>query len=157
MSKSLKRVKSALFAADPSLEVIETSQATTAKAAAASLGCAVDQIAKSILFEGHLSGQLYLFVTAGARQVDLEQAVLLTDEPLGKTDAVRIRAVTGFAIGGVSPVGHLTEISTFFDETLLNYQKIYAAAGTPFHVFGCSPQQMADLCQGRISAFSRQM
>jgi prolyl-tRNA editing enzyme YbaK/EbsC (Cys-tRNA(Pro) deacylase) len=104
-----------------------------------------------------LSGQLYLFVTAGARQVDLEQAVLLTDEQLGKTDAARIRTVTGFAIGGVSPVGHLTEISTFFDENLLNYQKIYAAAGTPFHVFGCSPQQMADLCQGRISAFSRQM
>ncbi|MGB1338555.1 MAG: YbaK/EbsC family protein [Planktomarina sp.] len=157
MSKSLKRVKSALLSADPTLEVIEISQATTAKAAAESLGCAVDQIAKSILFEGHLSGQLYLFVTAGARQVDLEQAVLLTDEPLSKTDAARIRAVTGFAIGGVSPVGHLTEIVTFFDETLFDYQKIYAAAGTPVHVFGCAPQQMADLCQGRISAFSQKM
>ena len=157
MSKSLKRVKSALFAADPSLEVIETGQATTAKAAALSLGCAVDQIAKSILFEGDLSGHLYLFVTAGARQVDLEQAALLADEPLGKTDAASIRAVTGFAIGGVSPVGHLTEISTFFDEPLRNYQKIYAAAGTPIHVFGCAPQQMADLCQGRISAFSQPM
>jgi len=157
MSKSLKRVKSALFAADPSLEVIETGQATTAKAAALSLGCAVDQIAKSILFEGDLSGHLYLFVTAGARQVDLEQAALLADEPLGKTDAASIRAVTGFAIGGVSPVGHLTEISTFFDETLLNYQKIYAAAGTPIYVFGCAPLQMAYLCQGLISAFSRQM
>ena len=157
MSKSLKRVKSALFTADPTLEVIETGQATTAKAAALSLGCAVDQIAKSILFEGDLSGHLYLFVTAGARQVDLEQAALLADEPLGKTDAASIRAVTGFAIGGVSPVGHLTEISTFFDETLLNYQKIYAAAGTPIHVFGCAPLQMAYLCQGLISAFSRQM
>jgi len=157
MSKSLKRVKSALFAADPPLEIIETDLATTAKAAAENLGCAVDQIAKSILFEGELSEQLYLFVTAGARQVDLEYAALLAGEPLGKTDAARIRAVTGFAIGGVSPVGHLTGIYTFFDETLLNYQKIYAAAGTPIHVFGCAPQQMADLCQGRISAFSRQM
>ena len=157
MSKSLKRVKSALFAADPPLEIIETDLATTAKAAAENLGCAVDQIAKSILFEGELSEQLYLFVTAGARQVDLEDAALLAGEPLGKTDAARIRAVTGFAIGGVSPVGHLTEISTFFDETLLNYQKIYAAAGTPIHVFGCAPLQMAYLCQGLISAFSRQM
>ena len=157
MSKSLKRVKSALFIADPTLEIIETGQATTAKAAAESLGCAVNQIAKSILFEGALSGALYLFVTAGARQVDLERAALLADEPLGKTDAARIRAVTGFAIGGVSPVGHLTEISTFFDEALLNYAKIYAAAGTPIHVFGCAPQQMAELCRGRISAFSREM
>ena len=157
MSKSLKRVKSALFAADPSLEVIETGQATTAKAAADSLGCAVDQIAKSILFEGELSGQLYLFVTAGARRVDLDQAALLAGEPLGKTDAARIRAVTGFAIGGVSPVGHLTKIVIFFDESLFDYQKIYAAAGTPVHVFGCALQQMADLCQGRISAFSQKM
>ena len=70
MSKSLKRVKSALFIADPTFEIIETGQATTAKAAAESLGCAVDQIAKSILFEGALSGALYLFVTAGARQID---------------------------------------------------------------------------------------
>ena len=157
MSKSLKRVKSALFAADPTLEVIETGQATTAKAAAESLGCAVDQIAKSILFEGEMTVQLYLFVTAGARRVDLDQAALLAGEPLGKTDAARIRAVTGFAIGGVSPVGHLTEIVTFFDESLFDYQKIYAATGTPVHVFGCAPQQMADLCQGRISAFSQKM
>ena len=157
MSKSLKRVKSALFAADPTLEVIETGQATTAKAAAESLGCAVDQIAKSILFEGMVSGQLYLFVTAGARRVDLERAALLAGEPLGKADAARIRATTGFAIGGVSPFGHLTEISTFFDETLLTYQIIYAAAGTPIHVFGCAPQKMARLCQGRISAFSQKM
>ena len=157
MSKSLKRVKSALFSADPTLEVIETGQTTTAKAAAESLGCAVDQIAKSILFEGEMTVQLYLFVTAGARRVDLDQAALLAGEPLGKTDAARIRAVTGFAIGGVSPVGHLTEIVTFFDETLFDYQKIYAAAGTPVHVFGCAPQQMADLCQGRISAFSQKM
>jgi len=104
-----------------------------------------------------MTAQLYLFVTAGARRVDLDQAALLAGEPLGKTDAARIRAVTGFAIGGVSPVGHLTEIVTFFDETLFDYQKIYAAAGTPVHVFGCAPQQMADLCQGRISAFSQKM
>jgi prolyl-tRNA editing enzyme YbaK/EbsC (Cys-tRNA(Pro) deacylase) len=54
-------------------------------------------------------------------------------------------------------VGHLTEIVTFFDETLFDYQKIYAAAGTPVHVFGCAPLQMADLCRGRISAFSQKM
>ena len=157
MSKSLKRVKSALFIADPTLEIIETGQATTAKAAAESLGCAVDQIAKSILFEGALSGALYLFVTAGARQVDLERAALLADEPLGKTDTARIRAVTGFAIGGVSSVGHLTEISTFFDEALLNYLKIYAASGTTIHVFCCALQRKAVLCRGGISAFSRKM
>ena len=157
MSKSLKRVKSALFSSDPTLEVIETGQATTAKAAAESLGCAVDQIAKSILFEAEMTAQLYLFVTASARRVDLDQAALLAGEPLGKTDAARIRAVTGFAIGDVSPVGHLTEIVTFFGESLFDYQKIYAATGTPVHVFGCAPQQMADLCQGRISAFSQKM
>ena len=84
MSKSLKRVKSALFSADPTLEVIETGQATTAKAAAESLGCAVDQIAKSILFEGEMTAQLYLFVTAGARRVDLDRAALLAGDHWAK-------------------------------------------------------------------------
>ena len=145
MSKSLKRVKSALFSADPTLKVLETIQATTAKAAAESLGCAVDQIAKSILFEGEMTAQLYLFVTAGARRVDLDQAALLTGEPLGKTDAARIRAVTGFAIGGVAPIGHLNPTPIYFDPRLNDFNQIWAAAGTPRHVFPIAPAQLLQL------------
>ena len=84
MSKSLKRVKSALSAADTQIPVIETGAAITALAAAKTLGCAVDQIAKSIIFEGRKSNESYLFVTAESKRVSLEQATLLTDERILK-------------------------------------------------------------------------
>ena len=156
MSKSLKRVKSALFAADPSLEVIETGQATTAKAAAESLGCAVDQIAKSILFEGELTAQLYLFVTAGARRVDLDLGGAFGRRAVGQNRCCAHPRRHRICHRRREPRGAPDRnIVTFFDESLLEYQKIYAAAGTPVHVFGCAPQQMAGLCQGRISAFSQ--
>ena len=81
MSKSLKRIKSALSAAGTQISVIETGAATTAPAAAKTLGCAVDQIAKFIIFEGSKSLKLYRFVTAGSKRVSLKQAALLTGEP----------------------------------------------------------------------------
>ena len=108
MSKSLKRVRAALEAAGVTAEIRETALARTAQDAAEALGCAVDQIAKSIVLRGETTGEALLFITAGGRQVDLDAAAALAGEPLGKADAALIRAQTGFAIGGVSPVGHLT-------------------------------------------------
>ena len=157
MSKSLKRVKSVLIEAGVNLEVIETGTATTALAAAESLGCLVDQIAKSIIFQGSQTGALYLFVTAGAQRVDLDRTAGLAGEPLVKAEPTDIRTITGFSIGAVSPVGHLTPISTFFDAFLMQFPIIYAAAGTPIHVFGCPPAIMQSLCEGLISDFLEKM
>jgi len=154
MSKSLKRVKSALCAADTQIPIIETGAATTALAAAKTLGCDIDQIAKSIIFEGRKSRKLYLFVTAGSKRVNLEQATLLTGERILKAGSEDIRRITGFAIGGVSTVGHLSPITTFFDTNLMLFPIIYAAAGTPYHVFGCKPQLMQSLCRGKLCHFT---
>jgi len=139
MSKSLKRVTRALQEADCGIEPVEIGQATTAKMAADLVGCDMDQIAKSIMFRGEMSGEAVLFVTAGGNQVDGDRAATLAGEPLGKADAGLIRAQTGFAIGGVSPVGHLTAPRAFFDPRLLAFETVWAAAGTPRHLFGIAP------------------
>ncbi|WP_294622996.1 YbaK/EbsC family protein [uncultured Roseovarius sp.] len=139
MSKSLKRVTCALAEAGCEIEPQEIGQATTAQMAADLVGCRIDQIAKSIIFRGDMSGEAVLFVTAGGNQVDADRAATLAGEPLGKADTGLIRAQTGFAIGGVSPVGHLTPPRAFFDPRLLDFDTVWAAAGTPRHLFGIAP------------------
>lgn len=108
MSKSLKRVRAALEGAGVTPEIVETPLARTAADAATAIGCEIDQIAKSIVFAGTQSGRCVLLITAGGNQVDLVRAAQLAEEPLAKADAALIRAQTGFAIGGVAPLGHLT-------------------------------------------------
>lgn len=153
MSKSLKRVRGALEAAGMTPDIRETALARTAADAAAALGCGVDQIAKSIVLQGETSGEALLFITAGGAQVDTERAAALAGEPLIKADAALIRAQTGFAIGGVSPVGHVNETRKWFDETLLQFDIVWAAAGTPHHVFGLAPDAMMDLAHATKAAF----
>ena len=110
MSKSLKRVRAALEAAGIDTEIVETPLARTAADAATAIGCEIDQIAKSIIFRGEVRGDAILFLTAGGNQVDPARAAALAGEALGKADAALVRAQTGFAIGGVSPVGHLNPV-----------------------------------------------
>ncbi|MFV0291861.1 MAG: YbaK/EbsC family protein [Paracoccus sp. (in: a-proteobacteria)] len=142
MSKSLARVETALRAAGLDAEIREMGDTRTAADAAAAVGCEVDQIAKSIIFRGEESGHAILFLTAGGNRVDADKAAALTGEPLGKADAILIRAETGFAIGGVAPVGHLTSISAFIDPRLMEFDMVWAAAGTPCHVFAISPADL---------------
>jgi len=135
MSKSLKRVRAALDAAGITTEIREVGSSRTAQEAADSVGCALDQIAKSIIFRAETSGEAVLFLTAGGNRVCAKRASALAGEPLGKADAELIRAQTGFAIGGVSPVGHLSPIRAWIDPRLLEFPVIWAAAGTPRHLF----------------------
>ncbi|MES2542080.1 MAG: YbaK/EbsC family protein, partial [Pseudomonadota bacterium] len=108
MSKSLARVAAALEAAGiPSNVVAAAAEIRTAEAAAAEAGVVVDQIVKSILFQG-ASGRLYLFLTAGGNRVDPAKAAALAGEALSRAEVDAVRSVTGFAIGGVAPLGHLT-------------------------------------------------
>lgn len=153
MSKSLKRVKLDLERLNIDTEILETGTAKTAALAAEAVGCTVDQIAKSIIFAGADSGQLYLFVTAGGQRVDPAKATTLVGEELIKANANTIRSVTGFAIGGVSPVGHVNPIAVFIDQTLMSFPMIYAAAGTPNHMFGVAPNTLASAIQAISEAF----
>lgn len=154
MSKSLKRVRAALEAAGETPDIRETALARTAQDAADALGCGVDQIAKSIIFRGTESNEALLFVTAGGNRVDASKATALAGEPLDKADAALIRAQTGFAIGGVSPVGHLNPIRSFLDPRLMDFDVIWAAAGTPHHVFSIAPQRLSALTGAEFVEFT---
>jgi len=152
MSKSLERVRRALIAGGLSPNIIEMAEGTrTAADAAIACGCSIDQIAKSIIFRGEHSGTALLFITAGGNQVDTTKASALADEALGKADAALIRAQTGFAIGGVAPLGHLTPIRAWVDPRLSTFAVVYAAGGTPRHVFAIAPADMIRL-SGAVSA-----
>jgi prolyl-tRNA editing enzyme YbaK/EbsC (Cys-tRNA(Pro) deacylase) len=140
MSKSVKRVARVLEEAGVAAHVVEMADGTrTAAEAAAAVGCEIDQIAKSIVFRAEAHGTAVLFVTAGGNRVEDAKAGALAGEPLGKADAALIRAQTGFVIGGVAPVGHLTPIRAWFDPRLLEFGTVWAAAGTPRHVFEIDP------------------
>ncbi|MGR3549559.1 YbaK/EbsC family protein [Pseudooceanicola sp.] len=139
MSKSMKRVSRALADAGIEVEIVELGTARTAQEAAEGVGCHLDQIAKSIIFAGETSGEALLFLTAGGNMVDQAKASALAGEPLCKADAALIRAQTGFAIGGVAPLGHLNPIRAWTDPKLLTFERIWAAAGTPHHVFALNP------------------
>ena len=155
MSKSLKRVKAALDAAGLDIEILELGPETrTAQQAADAAGCKVDQISKSIIFAGADSGECVLFVTAGGNQVDIDKATHLAGEPLIKADAAAIRTQTGFAIGGVSPIGHITTTRGFFDPKLLEFDVIYAAAGTPRHIFAIKSTELPALSDCQVSEFT---
>lgn len=146
MSKSLKRVTRALIDAGLQITPIEMPDTTrTAQQAADAAGCDIDQIAKSIIFRGETTGAAILFITAGGNQVDARKASTLAGEPLGKADAALIRAQTGFAIGGVSPIGHLNPIRSFWDPRLSEFNEVFAAAGTPRHIFPISPLSLLEL------------
>lgn len=154
MSKSLKRVRAALEALGAPTTIVETQLARTAADAAKAVDCDIDQIAKSIIFKGENSGEAILFVTAGGNKVDPAKAAELAGEPLGKADASLIRLQTGFAIGGVSPIGHLNPIRAFVDPRLKDFDQIWAAAGTPNHVFACTPTDLLNFCDAQVSDFT---
>ena len=156
MSKSLKRVRDALLEAGLGGEIMEMAVETrTAQQAADAAGCSLDQIAKSILFAGALSGRLYLFLTAGGNQVDPAKASTLAGEELTRADAAKVREITGFAIGGVAPVGHLTRLSVWFDPRLGEFPRIWAAAGTPRHIFAITPGDLQRISAAEPADFTQ--
>ncbi|WP_371036535.1 MULTISPECIES: YbaK/EbsC family protein [unclassified Rhodosalinus] len=156
MSRSLKRVRAALEAAGLAAEIREPGETRTAQQAAQAAGCALDQIVKSIMFRGEDSGEALLFLTAGGNRVDASKAAALAGEPLGKADAALIRAQTGFAIGGVAPVGHLTPPRAWLDRRLMDFDEVWAAAGTPRHVFALDPADLPRISGAQPADFTAQ-
>ena len=155
MSKSLARVRAALEAAGVPAEIREMDASTrTAEEAAAAVGCALDQIVKSIVFQGQGSGHVRLFLTAGGNRICADKAARLAGEPLGRADAALVRAETGFAIGGVAPVGHLTPVPAWLDPRLQDFEVVWAAAGTPRHVFAIDPDALVRITGATVADFT---
>lgn len=154
MSKSVARVARALETAGLPNTIMEPGEARTAELAALACGCAVDQIVKSILFAGVESDALYLFLTAGGNRICVDKASTLAGEGLGRADAGQVRAVTGFAIGGVAPIGHLTALKTWADPRLLDFDSVFAAAGTPRHVFSIAPRVLISAANATVADFT---
>lgn len=155
MSKSLARVAAALHAAGIDSRPVEMAAETrTAAQAAAAAGCEIDQIAKSIIFQGAESGRIVLFLTAGGRQVDPARAAAVAGEPLVRADAATVRGQTGFAIGGVAPLGHLAPVPVWVDPRLMDFATVWAAAGTPRHVFPVAPADLVRASGGRLADFA---
>ena len=123
----------------------------TAADAAARVGCQVGQIVKSLIFKGSTSGKPILVLTSGANRVDEKLISSYAGEIIQRADPEFVRAVTGFAIGGVPPVGHLKPMETYLDEDLLQYPDIWAAAGTPNAVFKLTPLELQQMSGGRVA------
>jgi prolyl-tRNA editing enzyme YbaK/EbsC (Cys-tRNA(Pro) deacylase) len=133
-------------------QVVEFAETTRSSAdAARQIGCSVAQIAKSLIFRAKPSNRPVLIIASGANRVDEKAIEALLGEGIGKADAEFVRDKTGYAIGGVAPVGHASPVVTFIDEDLLRFDSIWAAAGTPFAVFRLSPQDLPELTGGLVA------
>jgi prolyl-tRNA editing enzyme YbaK/EbsC (Cys-tRNA(Pro) deacylase) len=152
LSASARKVQDVLTARGFALEVRELGQPTrTAAEAAAALGCAVAQIVKSLVFRGARSDRVVLVVASGANRVDEAKVAALMGEPIIKADAAFVRARTGFAIGGVPPVGHAETPHTLVDQDLMQWAEIWAAAGTPSSIFRLTPRDLLAMTGGHLA------
>lgn len=126
----------------------------TAADAAAAVGCQVDQITKSMIFDA--DGELLLALTSGANQVDgTRLAELAGAARCGRADVEAVRARTGYAIGGVPPFGHDHPVRTWIDPLLLTFERVWGAAGTPRHVFSVRPDDLVRITGATIADFAR--
>jgi len=152
MSKSIERVAAAAARAGFQIEIKRMGESTrTAEEAARQCGCEVDQIVKSLVFAGKRSGRLYLFLVPGSRKLDVEKAGKLAGEDLERADPRQVREETGFAIGGVSPLGHPDGVQRYADETLLKFERIWAAAGAHDAVFAAEPKALITAARAQLA------
>ena len=151
LPESAQRVQDALAAAGFDNRVVEMPASTrTAAEAAAACGCAVGQIAKSLVFRGADTDQAILIIASGTNRVNEAAVGRLIDEPLARADPDFVRAATGFAIGGVPPLAHAAPLLTLLDRDLMGHDVIWAAAGTPRAVFQLTPDALMRMTGGRI-------
>lgn len=150
------RVQELLGAMGHATEVIEFAETTKTSAdAAQQIGCSVAQIAKSLIFRAKQSNRPVLVIASGVNRVDEKSLEALLGEKIGKADADFVRDKTGYAIGGVAPIGHASPPVTFIDEDLLKLETIWAAAGTPFAVFRLTPADLQRLTGGRVAKIAQ--
>ncbi len=152
LSPSAQKVQDALRALGFDYTVIEFQESTrTAQEAADRVGCALGQIIKSLIFKGAQSGKPILVLTSGANRVDEKRVSAHTGETLTRADPEFARAASGFAIGGIPPLGHAQPIETWLDEDLLQYDTLWGAAGTPNAVFELASADLQKMTGGKIA------
>ena len=148
---SVERVRAALIAAGHPDTIVAFPDGTrTAADAAAAVGCDVAQIAKSIVFRA--GERAAVIVASGANRVDPARAGAVLGVRLGRADADWVRLTTGFAVGGVAPVGHLAPPLIVLDEDLMALDPVWAAAGSPRHVFRTAPADLLRITGARVAA-----
>ena len=151
LSASARKVQDTLKMRGFSSHVVELPGSTrTAREAAQAVGCRVEQIVKSLVFKGQRSARPILVVASGTNRVNERRLSELAGEPVEKADADFVRQRTGFVVGGVPPLGHTEHIDTFIDEDLLQYEKLWAAAGTPHAVFELTPAELQAMTGGQV-------
>lgn len=150
-NNSKSRVESTAQELGLEVEILTMPASTrTAEDAANACGCATGQIVKSLIFEREDNGQLLLFLVAGDRQLDRKATAKQIGSKLKMADPDRVRKETGFAIGGVSPIGHLTPLPVYIDPHLLKHETVWAAAGAPNAVFSVEPNDLMQKCKAEL-------
>jgi prolyl-tRNA editing enzyme YbaK/EbsC (Cys-tRNA(Pro) deacylase) len=153
LSNSARTVQAALDALGLECQVVELPASTrTAVEAAQAVGTTVAQIVKSIVFKGSRSQEALLVLASGVNRVSEDRLADLAGEPVEKADADFVRAATGFVIGGVPPLAHRQPLRTWIDEDLLQFDEVWAAAGTPRAVFRCHPEDLIRMSAGQVAA-----
>ncbi len=147
---SVERVRAALLAAGHADSIRAFPEGTRSAAeAAAAVGCEVAQIAKSIVFRA--GSRPVLAIASGANRVDMAKLAAATGLAVKRADGGWVRDVTGFAIGGVAPLGHLTPPLVLVDQDLAEFDRVWAAAGSPMHVFETTPAELLRISGGRLA------
>jgi len=151
INTSAQKIQNILRELGSGYKVIEFTESTrTAQEAADRVGCQLGQIVKSLIFRGKTSNKGILVLTSGSNRVDENKISKYAGEPIGRADPEFVRTITGFAIGGVPPVGHIQPLETFIDEDLLLYAEVWAAAGTPNAVFQLPSSDLVKITSGKI-------
>lgn len=152
LSPSAQQIQNLLNSLGYEYQVIEHTESTrTAMDAAERAGCELGQIVKSLIFKGQQSGKPILVLTSGANQVDEMRIREYAREKIWKADADFVKAVTGYVIGGVPPIGHTEKMETYIDEDFLQYETIWAAAGTSKAIFELKTEDLQKMTGGKIT------
>jgi len=151
LSPSAQKIQDQIRSLGFDYTVIEHAESTrTAQEAAERAGCELGQIVKSLIFKGRDSSKPILVLTSGANRVDEKRISEYAGEAISRADADFVRTTTGFAIGGVPPVGHPQKMETYLDEDFLQYETIWAAAGTPNAIFELKTSDLQKMTSGKI-------
>lgn len=146
----VEKVRQALLAAGHADSIAEFPEGTrTAEDAAASVGCSVAQIAKSIVFRA--GEDVVLVIASGAHRIDRSKVAAVTERAIKSADAAWVQEKTGFVVGGVPPLGHDCDPVTIIDAALLSLDPVWAAAGSPTHAFRTTTDDLVRMTRGAVA------
>ena len=152
LPRSARRVRDALVALELDADIHRLTNSTrTAPEAAAAVGCELGAIVKSLVFRGVESHEPVLALVSGDNRADEALIEAAIGEHVERPDAAYVREVTGYAIGGIPPVGHPAPVRTVLDEDLLRFEQVWAAAGHPHAVFPIEPRTLAAAAGAKVA------